>query len=218
MKEILQQIKEEVVKGFAACGFDEKYAMVTLSNRPDLCQFQCNGAMAAAKEYKKAPIAIANEVVEKLAENAMFSKCEACPPGFINMNLSDEFIAGFVSGMAADTERFGVEKVATPKKVMIDYGGPNVAKPLHVGHLRSAIIGESIKRTARFMGDEVIGDVHLGDWGLQMGLIITELKCRHPELPYFDPEHTGAYPKEPPFTIQELAEIYPVASGKTKAA
>ncbi|MBQ6461802.1 MAG: arginine--tRNA ligase [Pseudobutyrivibrio sp.] len=216
MKEILQQIKEEVVKGFAACGFDEKYAMVTLSNRPDLCQFQCNGAMAAAKEYKKAPIAIANEVVEKLEENAMFSKCEACPPGFINMNLSDEFIAGFVSGMAADTERFGVEKVATPKKVMIDYGGPNVAKPLHVGHLRSAIIGESIKRTARFMGDEVIGDVHLGDWGLQMGLIITELKLRKPELVYFDENYDGEYPTEPPFTISELEEIYPCASGKSK--
>lgn len=216
MKEILQQIKEEVVKGFTACGFDEKYAMVTLSNRPDLCQFQCNGAMAAAKEYKKAPIAIANEVVEKLAANAMFSKCEACPPGFINMNLSDEFIAGFVSGMAADTERFGVEKVATPKKVMIDYGGPNVAKPLHVGHLRSAIIGESIKRTARFMGDEVIGDVHLGDWGLQMGLIITELKLRKPELVYFDENYDGEYPTEPPFTISELEEIYPCASGKSK--
>ena len=216
MKEILQQIKEEVVKGFTEAGYDEKYAMVTLSNRPDLCQFQCNGAMAAAKEYKKAPIAIANEVVEKLVANAMFSKCEACPPGFINMNLSDEFIAGFVSGMAADTERFGVDKVATPKKVMIDYGGPNVAKPLHVGHLRSAIIGESIKRTARFMGDEVIGDVHLGDWGLQMGLIITELKLRKPELVYFDENYNGEYPTEPPFTISELEEIYPCASGKSK--
>ena len=216
MKEILQQIKEEVVKGFTEAGYDEKYAMVTLSNRPDLCQFQCNGAMAAAKEYKKAPIAIANEVVEKLVANAMFSKCEACPPGFINMNLSDEFIAGFVSGMAADTERFGVDKVATPKKVMIDYGGPNVAKPLHVGHLRSAIIGESIKRTARFMGDEVIGDVHLGDWGLQMGLIITELKLRKPERVYFDENYDGEYPTEPPFTISELEEIYPCASGKSK--
>ncbi|WP_028244035.1 arginine--tRNA ligase [Pseudobutyrivibrio ruminis] len=216
MKEILQQIKEEVIKGFTAAGYDEKYAMVTLSNRPDLCQFQCNGAMAAAKEYKKAPIAIANEVVEKLADNAMFSKCEACPPGFINMNLSDEFISEFVSNMAADTERFGVDKVAKPKKVMIDYGGPNVAKPLHVGHLRSAIIGESIKRTARFMGDEVIGDVHLGDWGLQMGLIITELKLRKPELCYFDEAYDGEYPTEPPFTISELEEIYPCASGKSK--
>ena len=138
MKEILQQIKEVVVVGFTDAGYDEKYGMVTLSNRPDLCQFQCNGAMAAAKEYKKAPIAIANEVVEKLSGNQMFSKCEACPPGFININLSDEFIAAYVSGMADDTERFGVEKAAQPKKVMIDYGGPNVAKPLHVGHLRSA--------------------------------------------------------------------------------
>ena len=216
MKAILQQIKEEVVAGFTACGYDEKYGMVSLSNRPDLCQFQCNGALAAAKEYKKAPIAIAGEVAEKLAANSMFSKCEACPPGFINMNLSDEFIAEFVSNMAEDTERFGVDKVSSPKKVMIDYGGPNVAKPLHVGHLRSAIIGESIKRTARFMGDEVIGDVHLGDWGLQMGLIITELKLRKPELVYFDECFEGEYPVEPPFTITELEEIYPCASGKSK--
>ena len=216
MKAIHQQIKEEVVAGFTACGYDEKYGMVSLSNRPDLCQFQCNGALAAAKEYKKAPIAIAGEVAEKLAANSMFSKCEACPPGFINMNLSDEFIAEFVSNMAEDTERFGVDKVSSPKKVMIDYGGPNVAKPLHVGHLRSAIIGESIKRTARFMGDEVIGDVHLGDWGLQMGLIITELKLRKPELVYFDESFDGEYPTEPPFTITELEEIYPCASGKSK--
>ncbi|WP_294239453.1 arginine--tRNA ligase [Pseudobutyrivibrio sp.] len=216
MKEILMQIKEVVVDGFKAAGYDEKYGMVSLSNRPDLCQFQCNGAMAAAKEYKKAPIAIANEVVEKLSANSMFSKCEACPPGFINMNLSDEFISDFVSAMADDSERFGVDKVSSPKKVMIDYGGPNVAKPLHVGHLRSAIIGESIKRTARFMGDEVIGDVHLGDWGLQMGLIITELKLRKPELVYFDENYDGEYPTEAPFTISELEEIYPCASGKSK--
>ena len=216
MKEILDLIKDVVVDGFKSAGYDEKYGMVTLSNRPDLCQFQCNGAMAAAKEYKKAPIAIAGEVVEKLAANNMFSKCEACPPGFININLSDDFIADFVSKMAEDGERFGVDKVASPKKIMIDYGGPNVAKPLHVGHLRSAIIGESIKRTARFMGDEVIGDVHLGDWGLQMGLIITELKLRKPELCYFDEAFDGEYPTEPPFTISELEEIYPCASGKSK--
>ena len=216
MKEILQQIKDVVVAGFKEAGYDEKYGMVTLSNRPDLCQFQCNGAMAAAKEYKKAPIAIANEVTEKLTGNPMFSKCEACPPGFININLCDDFIADFVNQMANDGERFGVDKVVAPKKIMIDYGGPNVAKPLHVGHLRSAIIGESIKRTARFMGDEVIGDVHLGDWGLQMGLIITELKLRKPELVYFDENYDGAYPTEPPFTISELEEIYPCASGKSK--
>ena len=216
MREILQQIKDEVIVAFKNAGYDEKYAMVTLSNRPDLCQFQCNGAMAAAKEYKKAPIAIANEVVEKLADTAMFSRCEACPPGFININLSDDFIAQYVSKMADDKGRFGVEKVSSPKKVMIDYGGPNVAKPLHVGHLRSAIIGESIKRTARFMGDEVIGDVHLGDWGLQMGLIITELRQRQPDLIYFDENYQGEYPDEPPFTISELEEIYPCASGKSK--
>ncbi len=216
MKEILQLIKEEVVAGFTAAGYDEKYGMVTLSNRPDLCQFQCNGALAAAKEYKKAPIAIATEVAEKLADCSKFSKCEACPPGFLNINMSDDFLAQYVSEQAADGDRFGVDKVTAPKKVMIDYGGPNVAKPLHVGHLRSAIIGESIKRTARFMGDEVIGDVHLGDWGLQMGLIITELKLRQPDLCYFDENYDGEYPTEAPFTISELEEIYPCASGKSK--
>ena len=216
MKEILLAIKETVTAGFTACGYDEKYGMVSLSNRPDLCQFQCNGALAAAKEYKKAPIAIAGEVAEQLAGNDMFSKVEACPPGFLNINISDKYLAEYVSGMAADEARFGVEKVTTPKRTMIDYGGPNVAKPLHVGHLRSAIIGESIKRTARFMGDEVIGDVHLGDWGLQMGLIITELKLRKPELVYFDENYEGEYPSEAPFTISELEEIYPCASGKSK--
>lgn len=216
MKEILQLIKDEVVAGFKAAGYDEKYGMVSLSNRPDLCQFQCNGALAAAKEYKKAPMVIATEVAEQLKDRDCFSQCQACPPGFLNINMSDDFLSSFVSGMAKDEDRFGVEKVTAPKKVIIDYGGPNVAKPLHVGHLRSAIIGESIKRTARFMGDEVIGDVHLGDWGLQMGLIITELKLRQPDLCYFDESYQGEYPTEAPFTISELEEIYPCASGKSK--
>lgn len=215
MKQVLDLIKEEVVGGFTACGYDAKYGMISLSNRPDLCQYQCNGALAAAKEYKKAPIAIASEVAEKLANNAMFAKCEACPPGFLNINISDDFLAKYVSDMVV-APNYGVDKVDTPKKVIIDYGGPNVAKPLHVGHLRSAIIGESIKRTARFMGDDILGDVHLGDWGLQMGLIITELKLRKPELVYFDENYSGEYPSEPPFTISELEEIYPCASGKSK--
>ena len=215
MEQVLDLIKKEVTAGFEACGYDSKYGMVSLSNRPDLCQYQCNGALAAAKEYKKAPIAIANEVAEKLASSDMFEKCEACPPGFLNINISDAFLSDYVTKMSQD-DRFGVDKVSKSKKVIIDYGGPNVAKPLHVGHLRSAIIGESIKRTARFMGDDIKGDVHLGDWGLQMGLIITELKLRKPELVYFDESYSGEYPTEPPFTISELEEIYPCASGKSK--
>jgi len=216
MKKILDLITDEVTKAFTDCGYDEKYAMVSVSNRPDLCQYQCNGAMAAAKEYKKAPFMIADEVAAKLAEASMFSMTESVKPGFLNLKLDEAFLASYVADMQKDEGRFGYEKAKNPKTIMIDYGGPNVAKPLHVGHLRSAIIGESIKRIGKFAGHKVIGDVHLGDWGLQMGLIITELKLRQPDLVYFDENFEGEYPKEAPFTISELEEIYPTASKKSK--
>lgn len=216
MKKILDLITDEVTKAFTDCGYDAKYGKVTLSNRPDLCEYQCNGAMAAAKEYKKAPFMIADEVAAKLAEASMFSMTESVKPGFLNLKLDEAFLASYVADMQKDEGRFGCEKAKNPKTIMIDYGGPNVAKPLHVGHLRSAIIGESIKRIGKFVGHKVIGDVHLGDWGLQMGLIITELKLRQPELVYFDENYEGEYPKEAPFTISELEEIYPTASKKSK--
>lgn len=216
MKKILDLITDEVTKAFTECGYDAKYAKVTLSNRPDLCEYQCNGAMAAAKEYKKAPFMIADEVVEKLAVNPMFAMAESVKPGFLNLKIDEAYLADYVAKMQEDDGRFGCEKTEAPKTIMIDYGGPNVAKPLHVGHLRSAIIGESVKRIGKFMGHNVIGDVHLGDWGLQMGLIITELKQRRPELVYFDDTYTGEYPEEAPFTISELEEIYPTASKKSK--
>ena len=216
MKKILDLITDEVTKAFTECGYDAKYAKVTLSNRPDLCEYQCNGAMAAAKEYKKAPFMIADEVVEKLAVNPMFAMAESVKPGFLNLKIDEAYLADYVAKMQEDEGRFGCEKTEAPKTIMIDYGGPNVAKPLHVGHLRSAIIGESVKRIGKFMGHNVIGDVHLGNWGLQMGLIITELKLRRPELVYFDDAYTGEYPEEAPFTISELEEIYPTASKKSK--
>lgn len=216
MKKILDFITKEVTKAFTECGYDESYAKVTLSNRPDLCEYQCNGAMAAAKAYKKAPFLIADEIAGRLKDNPMFESVESVKPGFLNFKLDAGYLAEYLRKMQKDTERFGCEKAVNPKKIMIDYGGPNVAKPLHVGHLRSAIIGESIKRIGRFMGHEMIGDVHLGDWGLQMGLIITELKLRKPELVYFDESYQGDYPLEAPFTISELEEIYPTASGKSK--
>ena len=216
MKKILDLITDEVTKAFTECGYDAKYAKVTLSNRPDLCEYQCNGAMAAAKEYKKAPFMIADEVVEKLAVNPMFVMAESVKPGFLNLKIDEAYLADYVAKMQEDEGRFGCEKTEAPKTIIIDYGGPNVAKPLHVGHLRSAIIGESVKRIGKFMGHNVIGDVHLGDWGLQMGLIITELKQRRPELVYFDDTYTGEYPEEAPFTISELEEIYPTASKKSK--
>lgn len=216
MKKILDLITAEITQAFVDCGYDAKYGKVTLSNRPDLCEYQCNGAMAAAKEYKKAPFMIADEVAAKLAEASMFSMTESVKPGFLNLKLDEAFLASYVADMQKDEGRFGCEKAKNPKTIMIDYGGPNVAKPLHVGHLRSAIIGESIKRIGKFAGHKVIGDVHLGDWGLQMGLIITELKLRQPDLVYFDENFEGEYPKEAPFTISELEEIYPTASKKSK--
>ncbi len=215
MQKILDLISEEVKAAFEAAGYDRELGKVTLSNRPDLCEYQCNGAMAGAKQYKCAPIMIANAVAEKLAESKVFSAVNAVMPGFLNMNVSEAFVAQYMRDMVA-ADKFGLEMPENPHRIMIDYGGPNVAKPLHVGHLRSAIIGESIKRICKYCGHEVIGDIHLGDWGLQMGLIITELEERKPELVYFDDSFTGEYPTEAPFTISELEEIYPTASGKSK--
>lgn len=215
MKKIMEQMAEELSAAFEKAGYDPSYGKVTVSNRPDLCEYQCNGAMAGAKAYHKAPFMIADDVVAQLSDSRIFSRAEVVKPGFINLDVNPEFVAEYMNKMAED-EKLSVETGKNPKTIIIDYGGPNVAKPLHVGHLRSAIIGESIKRIGRFVGHKVIGDVHLGDWGLQMGLIITELKHRKPELVYFDDSFTGEYPAEAPFTISELEEIYPCASGKSK--
>lgn len=214
MKKILELITEEFEKAFEKNEYDKKLGKVVVSNRPDLCQYQCNGAMAGAKLYHKAPIMIANQVVESLQDNEMFESVEAVMAGFINIKLNSEFVAKYLNDMK-EADKYGCENKA-PETIVIDYGGANVAKPLHVGHLRSAVIGESVKRIERFMGNKVISDVHLGDWGLQMGLIITELECRKPDLVYFDESYTGEYPEEAPFTISELEEIYPCASAKSK--
>ena len=216
MKTLIESISAEVTKAFTDNGYDAKYGKVTLSNRPDLCEYQCNGAMAAAKEYKCAPFMISDKIAESLQDNAMFESVESVKPGFINLKLSKDYLASVVTSMKEDDGRFGCDKAENPKTIIVDYGGANVAKPLHVGHLRSAIIGESVKRIGKFMGHNVIGDVHLGDWGLQMGLIIVELKERKPELVYFDADYEGEYPKEAPFDISELEDIYPTASKKSK--
>ncbi|MDY6242765.1 MAG: arginine--tRNA ligase [Lachnospiraceae bacterium] len=216
MKTLIDLITEQVTNAFTGQGYDAKYGKVTLSNRPDLCEYQCNGAMAAAKEYKCAPFMISDKIAQALAENELFESVESVKPGFINMKVSPAYLAKYVSDMKADEGRFGCDKAAHPKTIIVDYGGANVAKPLHVGHLRSAVIGESIKRIGKFMGHHMIGDVHLGDWGLQMGLIIVELKERKPDLVYYDESYTGEYPKEAPFTISELEDIYPIASKKSK--
>ena len=214
MEKILDIITAKMQQAFADAGYDAAYGRVTVSNRPDLCEYQCNGALSAAKQYHCAPIKIAQAVVEKLnAED--YSLVEAVMPGFINLKLSDRFLQAYLEEMRT-AEDFGIPKEGAGKTIVVDYGGPNVAKPLHIGHLRSAIIGESLKRLYKFFGYNTIGDIHLGDWGLQMGLIIAELQERQPDLPYFDPDFTGDYPEEAPFTISELEEIYPAASAKKK--
>ena len=216
MKLFIDEINEVVKNAFEDLGYERETGRVNVSNRPDLCQYQCNGALANAKKHKKAPMIIAQEVVEKLNDNKIFSKLEAVAPGFINMNINDEFLIEYVNKMNKD-ESFGVSKATEIKKIVVDYGGANVAKPLHIGHLRSAIIGESIKRIAKFLGHDVVGDVHLGDWGLQMGMVISEVERRNPSLPYFDENFTGEYPAEAPFTIDELEDIYPYASKLAKS-
>ena len=214
MEKILDIITAKMQRAFADAGYDASFGRVTVSNRPDLCEYQCNGALSAAKQYKCAPIQIAKAVVEKLNAND-YSMVEAVMPGFINLKLSDGFLMAYLEEMRTAPD-FGVAKIGEGKTIVVDYGGANVAKPLHIGHLRPAIIGEALKRMHAFMGYNTIGDVHLGDWGLQMGLIIAELHERQPQLPYFDPGFTGDYPAESPFTLSELEEIYPTASAKKK--
>ena len=217
MEKVLELISKEVGDAFEAAGYDRELGRATVSNRPDLCEYQCNGAMAGAKKYGKAPFIIADEVAAKLQDNPAFEKVESVKPGFLNIILSGDFVRNYIVKMLHE-KRFGVTLPGHEPTIILDYGGANVAKPLHVGHLRPAIIGEAVKRILKYNGNKVIGDIHMGDWGTQMGLVITELKCRHPELPYFDPDFEGPFPKEPPFTIEELAEIYPAASAKSKAA
>ncbi len=215
MKKILDLISEEMQQAFAAAGYDAELGRVTVSNRPDLCEYQCNGAMAGARKYHKAPIMIANDVAEKLNDSKVFAEVQAVAPGFLNLKIKNSFFTDYLKEMEK-ADKFGLDKPEKPMKIVVDYGGANIAKPLHVGHIRSAVIGESVKRILRYCGHEVIGDVHLGDWGLQMGLVITELKERKPDLVYFDDSFTGEYPTEAPFTISELEELYPTASKKSK--
>ncbi|MEG1848081.1 MAG: arginine--tRNA ligase [Lachnospiraceae bacterium] len=215
MKTMIELLTIQMQDAFERAGYERQLGKIALSNRPDLCEFQCNGAMAGAKQYKKSPLFIAQEVAAQLQDSQVFAKVEAVAPGFLNLTLGNHYLTDYLCSMRQDA-KFGIEPIDNPLTIVVDYGGPNVAKPLHVGHLRSAIIGESVKRIARFMGHHVIGDIHLGDWGLQMGLIMTELKERHPDFVYFDDSYEGEYPTEPPFTITQLEEIYPTASRRSK--
>lgn len=216
MDKLINILTSLVQDKFEKLGYDREFGLVTISNRPDLCQFQCNGALPAAKKYKKPPFQIANEVLEELKSAEIFENVSTAGPGFININIKDSFLASYANDIYKD-EKYGCFSPVKPMTIIVDYGGANVAKPLHVGHLRAAIIGESLKRIFRFLGHNVIGDVHLGDWGLQIGMVISELNRRKPQLPYFDENYSGEYPAEPPFTIDELEDIYPAASKLAKS-
>lgn len=215
MKTILQELTALVSAAFEACGYDAALGKVGVSNRPDLCQFQCNGALTGAKLYRKAPFMIAEEVAKKLQEEPIFSKVEMVRPGFLNLTLSDDYLAREATAIAA-SETLGIPQAEDAPTIVMDYGGPNVAKPLHIGHLRSAIIGESLKRIARAMGYRVVSDVHLGDWGLQIGLVIAELSERHPEWRCFAADFDPNTETVPALDVDLLNEVYPFASKKSK--
>lgn len=211
MSSLLQALSQIVGEVFVSLDLPAELGTVRVSDRPDLAQFQCNGAMAAAKQAKKNPRQVAEDVVAKLAVNPLFSKVEIAGPGFINLNITDDMLAGHLVGISLD-QRCGVEPLAHGETVVLDYGGMNVAKAMHVGHLRPNVIGDALKRMVRFAGYNALGDIHMGDWGLPMGQIISEFALRHPEWPYFDAAYTGPYPEDAPFTYSTLEEIYPQAS------
>lgn len=201
---------------FTEMGLDPGLGDVVPSQRPDLGQFQCNGAMAAAKEAKRAPRDIAGDIVGSVASDPRIDRLEIAGPGFINIAVTDDFLAESMIEVASD-DHLGVATHDGDDHWILDYGGPNVAKELHVGHLRTAIIGESIKRTMRYAGARVTGDVHLGDWGVQMGQLLMEVRTEQPDLVYFDESYRGPYPDEPPVTIDDLQRLYPISSARMKS-
>ncbi|MCC6142587.1 MAG: arginine--tRNA ligase, partial [Candidatus Hydrogenedentes bacterium] len=216
MQSILSLLTERMSQAFAHCGLDPSQGVVVISARPDLCQFQCNGAFALAKELRRNPRELAQQVVDAVDRGELIEDLSLAGPGFINIMLNDEWLAGQVSAIAADS-RLGCPKADPPRKIVLDFGGPNVAKLMHVGHLRSTIIGDSLQRILRFVGHEVVSDVHQGDWGTQMGMVITEVQRRWPDLPFFQEGFQGEYEGELPFTNDDLEEIYPAAAARCKS-
>ena len=209
-------LSEVLQKSFKKLSYAESFAKVVTSTRDGVGHFQCNGAMPLAKFAKKAPFIIAEEIIENIEDKSIFSKIEVAKPGFINMTLSAEFLAKVSNKFYRDA-KFGFDANKESQKIVIDFGGPNVAKPMHVGHIRSALLGDSLQRIYKFCGDEVVSDVHLGDWGTQMGMLIEEVKLLSPELVYFDENYQGEYPQISPVTVKELAKIYPQASKRCKS-
>jgi arginyl-tRNA synthetase len=212
---LLSELTALFGNAFAAAGLDPELGEVVPSQRPELAQFQCNGAMAAAKAAGRNPRDIAGDIAAAVASDPRFARVEVAGPGFLNITLTDAALADAIERMRHD-DRLGLAPVAEPHKVIVDHGGPNVAKSLHVGHLRPAIIGQALKRVFSFAGYEALGDVHLGDWGAPMGQLIAELERRNPKWPYFDDSFTGPFPDESPVSVTELEELYPTAAQRVK--
>ena len=210
---VRSRLSDIVGDAFASLGLDPALGEVVPATRPEFGHFQCNGAMAAAKAARRAPAQIAADVAEIVRQAPEVAAVEVAGPGFINLTVADAFLGQQLDALTADT-RLGVPPTSDPETVVVDYGGPNVAKPMHVGHLRATIIGDSIARIFDFVGHDVIRDPHFGDWGLQMGMLIVEMQRRRPDLPYFDPDYTGPYPEEPPVTLDDLQEMYPEVAAR----
>lgn len=216
MASLGQELSAAAGAAFEGMGLEARFGEVRRSDKPELADFQCNGAMAAAKAAGRNPREIAGEIAGALKAHPLVLSAEVAGPGFINLRVSDAALSARAEAVRGDAMA-GAEKAADAQVTVIDFGGANVAKPMHVGHLRSAVIGDTLQRICRFAGDTVISDVHLGDWGLQMGHLVTELEDEQPGLIYFDAAYTGPYPKEPPVTIEDLGRLYPQASNKAKA-
>ncbi len=215
MKDLAAQLAEACSAVFVERGFDAKWGAVKKSDRPELADFQCNGCMGAAKQAGANARELASSLAGDLAGHDLIERVDVAGPGFLNIVVRDDGLAGQLELIRQDPKHGGGQ-ATDPETVIIDFGGPNVAKPMHVGHIRSAVIGDTLVRLMRFLGDRVIGDVHLGDWGLQMGLLIVAVMEEQPDLPYFDAGHAGPLPDEPPVDMDDLSRLYPAASQRAK--
>ncbi len=212
---IIKELNEDISKLVKEAGYETENLVLQPSGRRDLGEFQLNDAMTLAKTYKKSPRIIAEDIIKVLEQDNRFTNLNIAGPGFINITLTDKYLGELLTKIY-ENKNLNIDK-RPRKKIILDYGGANVAKALHVGHLRSANIGEALKRLATLLGYEVIGDAHLGDYGRPLGLVVLEIKKRYPELPYFDEAYTGDFSEvEPPITNSDLEEIYPYASNKSK--
>jgi arginyl-tRNA synthetase len=214
---VQSMLSDRFAAAFAACDVAPSFGEVVVSQRPELADYQCNGALAAAKGAGRDPRALATDVLAALDRGSLIAAVEIAGPGFINITVRDDAVGAAVDAMAGDV-RLGVPPTPDPRTVIVDYGGPNMSKALHVGHLRAAVIGESIKRLFRFLGHTTIGDIHMGDWGMPVGQLIVELQDREPDLPYFDVEYDvdvdGPYPEASPVTLDDLSEMYPAITAR----